>query len=137
MSKIISDFVKCAGHSNGFGYFEGDELASSYARFISSNQRRKFERYGTIPRALFNYLKHINAIQSNVYVPEESRTVKALLDLLAETPTNKGHQCSEGEALRVALLIGMMPWIERSLGSAQYIWRVLETGGKLYGLKKN
>ena len=53
MSKIITDFLKCAGHSNGFGYFEGNELAVSYAKTISSNQRRKYERYGTIPTALF------------------------------------------------------------------------------------
>ena len=67
----------------------------------------------------FVILKRINAIQSDVYVPEESRTVKVLLDLLAETPTNNGHKCSEGEALRVALLMEMMPWLEKSLGSSQ------------------
>ena len=136
MSKIIADFLKCAGHRNGFGFFEGNERAALFAKTISISQRRKYVRYGTIPIALFQYLISINAIQCNVYVPENERTISVLLDLLWEISTSNGHEFSEGEALRVALLTETMPWLERSLGSSQHIWKVLEKNGKLFGLKR-
>ena len=81
-------------------------------------------------------LKRVKAIHCDAYIPEKGRTIKVLVDLLWETPTSSGHECSEGEALRVALVTEVMPWLEKSLGSSQQIWKVLERNGRLYGLKR-
>ena len=55
MSRIISDFIKSADTAAGFGYFEGKPYVSNYSRAMGKSQKRKYKRYGIIPRAFFDF----------------------------------------------------------------------------------
>lgn len=134
MSKIIEDFIQCAVQGCSVGHFENDEHALSYARTMGINQIRKYERYGIIPAAFFGYLKRKNAIQKDAWLPERQRTVHALLDLLSDAPNRQPCVYSEGEALRDAFLLEMLPELKNAMGSAQYVWQAIERDGRLHSL---
>lgn len=135
MSTIINDFISCAVCDRGIGHFENDDLAVSFARDMGTNQTRKFERYGIVPKAFMAYLKREKAIPKEICIPERSRTVKVLLDLLWEAPDKHRGVYSKGDALREAFLIEMLPELRNKMGSSQHIWQAFERDGKLHGLK--
>ena len=141
MCKIIDDFIKSAEHNEGYGYFEGNLIAVRYAKTIGRNgrkgrnQKRKYKRYGTIPTAFFNYLKAIGAIKREKFIPEKYRTLDMLLDLLSETVNQNTLHSSEAKILRTEILKDQYPEPKKTIGSAQHIWKKLETDGKLFGLK--
>jgi hypothetical protein len=135
MSKIINDFINCGVRGCGVGHFKNDALAVSCAEAMSSNQRRKFKRYGTVPAAFIEYLKRKKAIQEDAWVPERARTVHMLLDLLSDAPDKHRGVYSEGEMFRDAFLIEMLPELRNKMGSSQQVWHAFERDGKLHGLK--
>ena len=135
MCKIVSDFIKSANRMNGFGYFEGDMNAVHFAQLISRTQKRKYKRYGIIPAALLNYLEKSELIKRQKFIPEKNRTVGLLLDLLSETTNKETKQRSEAEILRTEILKDLHPELKKAMGSAQHIWKKLETDGKMFGLK--
>ena len=75
MCKVVYDFIKSADRGNGFGYFADNETAVLFAKAISRSQKRKYNRYGIIPAAFFNYLEEIEAIKREEFIPEKFRTV--------------------------------------------------------------
>lgn len=121
MSTIINDFICCAVKKCGFGHFENDELAVSYARTMGKHQQRKFKRHGIVPAAFMAYLKRIRAIPEDVWLPEKKRTVQALIDLIGEA--------------REVLLPEMFPELRNTMGSSQCVWQALEREGKLHRLE--
>ena len=135
MCRIISDFIVSADKMDGFGYFEGDITAIHYAQSISLSQKRKYKRYGIIPAALLNYLEKSELIKRERYLPEKYRTVGMLLDLLSETANQNTERSLEAEILRTEIQKGLHPELKRAMGSAQHIWKKLETDGKMFGLK--
>ena len=58
MSNPVDDFVASFKTVYGEGFFEGNLTAVHYAQTMSKSQRRKYRRYGTIPKAFFDYLKN-------------------------------------------------------------------------------
>jgi len=133
MSKIVSDFIESGNCIFGYGYFEGDKNVARYAAKVSRSQKRKYKRYGIIPAAFFNYLKNIEAIKQEKFIPEKFRTIELLLDLLWSTPNRNQRKRSEGECLRVEILKEMMPWLKNKLGTAEHVWRK----GELYSAKQD
>ena len=132
---IINDFIKCSKSLCGVGYFENDTMAVSSARTMGENQLRKFERHGIYPAAFFAYLKQKKFIKKNAYVPENKRNLEAVLDLLWDAPDRHLGVYSEGEMLRMALLLEKFPELRNKMGSAQHLWQALERDGRLFGLK--
>jgi hypothetical protein len=135
MCKIIDDFIQSANRMNGFGYFEGDLIAFSFAQSISKNQKRKYQRYQIIPASFFNYLEKIGAIKREKFIPDKNRTLGWLLDLLSETANQNTKRSSEAEMLRTEILKDLHPELKKAMGSAQHIWKKLESDGKVFGLK--
>lgn len=117
--------MKCAERSDGFGYFENDELAVSHAQTLSVSQKRKYQRYGIVPAAFIRYLKQAGVIAQDVYVPEERRTTNVLLDLLWKTLREGQGNLSEAEVLRSELLKELLTVrdVEQQSGSAQHIYK--------------
>jgi hypothetical protein len=126
MCKIVYDFIKSADRSDGFGYFADNESAVMFAKAISRSQRRKYNRYGIIPAAFFDYLESIDAIKREKFIPEKDRTVDHLLDLLWITPNRNQQERSDGECLRVEILKDVMPWLKKSFGLSDHTWKKLE-----------
>jgi len=135
MCKIIYDFIKCAEHDEGYGYFEGNMKAISYAQTISRSQKRKYKRYDIIPAALLNYLEKSELIKRQISMPDKNKTVGMLLDLLSETANQNTERSSEAEFLRNEILSDLHPELKKAFGSAQHIWTKLEANGKMFGLK--
>ena len=135
MSEILNDFMNSGMRGRGVGYFENDSLAVSCAKKMGSNQRRKFKRHGIVPAAFIDYLKQKKALQQNVWVPDRTRTVEVLLDLLWDAPDRDRGVYSEGVMLREALLLEIFPDLKNKMGSSQQVWEALERNGRLFGLK--
>ena len=135
MCKIVYDFIKSSDRSDGFGYFADNETAVIFAKTISRSQKRKHKRHDIIPAALLNYLEKSELIKRQKFIPEKNRTVGLLLDLLSETTNKETKQRSEAEILRTEILKDLHPELKKAMGSAQHIWKKLETDGKMFGLK--
>jgi len=123
MCKIVDDFIKSADRSDGFEYFAENTIAVKFAKTISLSQKRKYNRYGIIPAAFFNYLEEIKAIKRDKFMPEKLRTDEYLLDLLYNTPYRNKKKRSEGECLRVEILKEKLPMLRRSMGSSEHLYQ--------------
>ena len=123
MCKVVCDFIKSADRSNGFGYFAKNETAVMFAKTISRSQKRKYNRYGIIPAAMFNYLEAVEAIKRDKFMPEKLRTDDYLLDLLWNTPNRNQKKRSEGECLRVEILKEKYPMLKKSMGSTAHLYK--------------
>ena len=134
MCKVIYDFIKSAEQKKGYGYFKGDINATGYSKSIR-NQKNKFKRYGIVPASFLNYLEQLGAIKREKFIPEKYRTLDMLLDLLSETVNQNTLHSSEAKILRTEILKDRYPEPKKTIGSAQHIWKKLETDGKLFGLK--
>lgn len=126
MCRIVLDFIKSADCRDGFGYFASNLIAIRYAQTLSRSQKRKYNRYGIIPIAFFNYLEKVEVIKLEKFIPEKHRTVFLLLDLLWETRKRSQLDSSEGECIRVEILLELMPWLRKSLGTAEHMWEKLQ-----------
>ena len=123
MCKVVYDFIKSADRGNGFGYFADNETAVLFAKAISRSQKRKYNRYGIIPAAFFNYLEEIKAIKREEFIPEKFRTDDYLLDQLYYTPHRNKKKRSEGECLRVEILKEKYPMLRKSMGSSEHLYQ--------------
>jgi hypothetical protein len=74
-------------------------------------------------------------IKREKFIPEKNRTVGTLLDLLSETANQNTKRSSEAEIFRTEVLKDIHPELKKAMGSAQHIWKKLETDGKMFGLK--
>ena len=135
MCKIIDDFIQSANRMNGSGYFTGNLKAIQYAQTVSLNQKRKYQRYQIIPASFLNYLEQLGAIKREKFIPEKFRTLGWLLDLLSKTANQNTLHSSEAEILRNEILKDLHPELKKAMGSAQHLWKKLETDGKMFGLK--
>jgi len=70
MTRVISDFIKSADTTNGFGIYKGDDLAAWLSANIPKSQKQLFERYGVVPGAFFLYLKKRQIIRADARIPE-------------------------------------------------------------------
>jgi hypothetical protein len=139
MSNPVDDFVASFRTRYGEGFFEGNLRAVHYAHSMSKSQIRKYRKYGTVPKAFFDYLKDAlgvkrNNLTSNKRIKEEkSVPVKKdpkgeLLELLWSSPYK--NQCAswEGEILRLEILLDEFPMLRKSQASGQKVWERLAAG---------
>lgn len=107
MSRLIENFFK-SSCGVGFGFFEGDMDAVKWSRLTSVSQRKKFRRYGVVPKTFADYLIEIHAIDE-CDVTSRKRTIWYFMDKLHYTPNRNGPVPSKGELIRTALLKEHMP----------------------------
>jgi hypothetical protein len=118
-SKVFVDFQK------GKGFFEGDLEAWEVARRLSKNQKRKMERHGIVPSCFFQYLVRANVIRE-CDVPKEAKTKGWLLDFLRFYRYASEQARSAGEYLYREIIKGEIPWLAKSFGQGDYVWKELE-----------
>ena len=116
---VVNDFL------NGRGLFEGDKQAKETVRRMSTNQRRRLERYGIIPRDFLEYLSRIRVIRRSD-IPKKRLTKGNFLDFLRfyRYPTELAQ--SYGQTLFREIIVGEIPWLRSSLGQGDFVWRKLE-----------
>lgn len=118
-NKVLVDF------SNGSGLFEGDPEAWEEACRLSKNQKRKMERHGIVPRHFLEYLGTIHVIKQTD-IPNKPMTIGDLLDFLRFYPYGSEKASSHGEYLYREIIKGEIPWLAKSFGQGDYVWKELE-----------
>lgn len=116
---VITDFF------SGTGLFEGDQQAKEIAQKISTNQRRRLERYGIVPRDFLEYLSRIGVIRKDD-VPKRRLTIGNFLDFLRlyHYPTELAQ--SYGETLFREIIRGEVPWLRSSFGQGDFVWAKMQ-----------
>jgi hypothetical protein len=79
---MVQHFINSAFTPSGYGCFQGIEIAARYARGLSKNAVRKFQKYNKVPKQFFQCLNAIGVIK-NKFVPEHGvniNEVKTILD---------------------------------------------------------
>ena len=140
MSNPVDDFVASFRTRYGEGFFEGNLRAVHYAQTMSKSQRRKYRKYGTIPKAFFDYLKNALGVERKMHLPPSTRIKEGksvpvekdpkgeLLELLWSSPYKDGDSSCEGEILRFKILMDEFPMLRNTQASEQNIWKRLEEG---------
>jgi hypothetical protein len=139
MSNPVDDFVASFKTVYGEGFFEGNLTAVHYAQSMSKSQRRKYRRYGTIPKAFFDYLKNAlgvdrNSLSSNTRiekgksVPVKKDPTGELLELLWSSPYKDRTSSCEREILRMEILMDEFPMLRRSQASGKNLWERIAAG---------
>lgn len=121
---VITDFV------SGAGLFEGDQQAWEIARKMSTNQRRRLERYGIVPRDFLEYLSRVEVIRK-CDIPKRRLTIGNFLDFLRlyHYPTELAQ--SYGETLFREIIRGEVPWLRHSFGQSDSVWAKMKEARNL------
>jgi hypothetical protein len=125
---VITDFV------SGTGLFEGDQQAKEITQRMSTNQRRRLERYGIVPGDFLEYLSRIGVIRKGD-IPKRRLTIGNFLDFLRLYcyPTERAR--SYGETLFREIILGEVPWLRSSFGQGDFVWAKMREAQNL-GIKK-
>ena len=118
-NKVFVDFGK------GEGVFEGDPEAWEISRKMSKNQKRKLKRHGIVPSCFFQYLARIDVIKQTD-IPNKPMTIGDLLKGLRFYRYASEGARSMGEYLYREIIKGEIPWLAKSFGQGDYIWKQLE-----------
>jgi hypothetical protein len=118
-NRVLVDFGKAEG------IFEGDPEAWEMSRKISKNQKRKMKRYGIVPGCFFQYLARANVIRE-CDIPKEAKTIGWLLNRLRFYRYVSEGARSMGEYLYREIIKGEIPWLAKSFGQGDYVWKKLE-----------
>ncbi len=99
MNKLINDFVNADLKCRPSSFFDGDDKAAEISGKMSKNQRRKFQRYQTVPAAFYVYLRNSQIINKDARIPKGGTTLGDLLDFLRWYPYKTEQAKSGGEYL--------------------------------------
>jgi hypothetical protein len=123
---IIIDFIKSRDDVDGCGYFRGNQEAIQYAQAVSKRQKRKFRRYGIIPKALISMIGQYFVFSKKKAPIYRDITYEEFITMLIRGPYKNEESRQIGEKLYHDLLCAKMPRLERSFFMMDESYRVLE-----------
>jgi hypothetical protein len=137
MSNPIQDFVESSKTVHGCGFFEGDLEAVRLSQTMTRSQKNKYRKYGTVPKALYDYLKEVLGVER--IRPQTTRCIKngksvamkkdptgVLLETLWNT-RYKDETCrNEGRLLHDEILLHDFPELRKQRASSQNVWKRIE-----------
>jgi len=136
--KIIDDFVNSHAGQDGFGYFEEDLEAITYAKKMGRNQERRWRRYGIVPKALIEMMTNYLACGGKANPLYRDISYGDFLTLLMRGPYKDEAGRQVCEKLYRDLIITEFPWLRRSFMSNDnfYNWHEKQPPSKR-GSKNN
>jgi hypothetical protein len=123
MSRLINDFMNADKKGRSYAFFDGDQKAAEISGKMSKAQRRKYQRYGTVPSAFYAYLRESAIINKDAKIPKGRSSVGDLLDFLRWYPYETDQARSAGEYLFREIIKADVPFLSNAFAQGDHIWK--------------